>query len=106
MSKRKERMRARVDEGRKEFIIKEGLYHFAIKLWLLYMVVTFIISFRFDFTLFLTQGELLRSGLYLLVFLAIGAYWGFIWYQVHLAEIKQEAEQEKHSKKSHQKARK
>jgi len=97
-------MRARVDEGKTPFIIKEGLYHFGIKLWLLYMVVTFIISYRLDFTSFVSQGELIRSILYLFVFLAIGAYWGFVWFQVHSAELKQEEKQameasEKNNKK-------
>ncbi|PYZ94058.1 hypothetical protein CR194_00510 [Salipaludibacillus keqinensis] len=103
MSKRKERMRAGIEEGRTAFILKEGLYHFGLKLWLLYMLVTFIITYRFDFSMFLTPGELIRSALYLLVFFAIGAYWGFIWYQVHTTEKKREEEERKKQQKDAQK---
>ncbi|MCE7793665.1 hypothetical protein K8O68_14665 [Salipaludibacillus sp. CUR1] len=95
MSKRKNRMRERIKEGRTSFIVKEGLYHFGIKLWLLYMLVSLIISYQFDFSVMLSTPELIRSTIYLLVFLAIGAYWGFIWFQVHTSEQKREEELKK-----------
>ncbi|WP_416149129.1 hypothetical protein ACM26V_23245 [Salipaludibacillus sp. HK11] len=95
MSKQNKRMRKRLEEGRTAFIVKEGLYHFGVKLWVLYLIVTYMISYRFDPSLFVVRGELIRSGIYLLAFLAIGSYWGFFWFQMHTADKKRENDKSK-----------
>ncbi|TMW70292.1 hypothetical protein [Alteribacter natronophilus] len=91
MKDRKERMRALVEEGRWAFIWKEGILGFGIKLWLIYLVVSLVIFYGFDFTMFLVPEEWFRLLVWLGIFLVMGLYWGFIWYAVHNTDKKREA---------------
>ncbi|PYZ98907.1 hypothetical protein CR205_10150 [Alteribacter lacisalsi] len=91
MNDRKERMRALVDEGRWTFIWKEGILNFALKIWLIYLAVSFVVFYNFDFRMFLMPEEWLRLLVWLGIFLVMGIYWGFIWFSVHSSDKKREA---------------
>ncbi|UCZ54247.1 hypothetical protein LGQ02_05650 [Bacillus shivajii] len=90
MSKKKERMRSLVEEGRMAFIIKEGLLNIGVKLSLLYILLTWIFRYNFHITGFVFPGEPYRHFLYLIICLVVGIYWGFIWYSVHSNDLKRE----------------